>query len=364
MTSRFLRSTLAVGTLLVVCFVHPFADVRAKTANFSHFVAIGVQRDDSNASNGRGVETDFGVDASSAKSSGFNVSSNSTNDADRRNGDGSSDAVWFRLDRDKRGVPTRLSTSIVRFEGTFRTADGSARPVSIDLIGAIHFAERDYYERLNAEFKNYETVVFELIAEKGFDAKDLAVVKAKKAEKNDASLLGALSFFQQKLGDALGFVYQIDGVDYSAPNFKRGDADADDFLVRLTTGDDLPDFFAGSAFDSLLASNAGRFEGWALACALAKDKRLALRRLVADELARTELVVDPDAKETALIHFRNKIAINVAKKEIEAGKSKIAVFYGAAHLDDLARRIEATLEAPRRAEPRWIPAWTMEAAAK
>ena len=65
MPSRFLRPTLAVGTLLVVCFVHPFADVRAKTANFSHFVAIGVQRDDSNASNGRGVETDFGVDANS-----------------------------------------------------------------------------------------------------------------------------------------------------------------------------------------------------------------------------------------------------------------------------------------------------------
>lgn len=359
MPSRFVPSTLAVGTLLVVFFVQPFADVSAKTPIFSHFSANLVQRDDSNASNGRGVETDSVVDANAANASDSNDSNaraNATENADS-NADGS---PWLKLDRSERGVPLRLATSIVRFEGEFRADDGETRPVSVDLIGAVHLGERAYYERLNAEFKEYETVVFELVANEGFDPKDLAAAKEAKKQAGPASPLDAIPLLQQSLADALGFVNQTDGVDYAAPNFKRGDANADDFLVRFTTGGDIPNYFANSAFDSLLSSDSGRVEGWALVYLLAKNKRLALRRFFADELARTELASKPDEKETAVIHFRNEIAVDVAKKELAAGKTKIAVFYGAAHLDDLARRIEKTLDAPRRAEPRWITAWSME----
>ena len=354
--TRFFSSTLAVGTLLVVFFVQPFADVSAKTPNFSYFSANRVQRDDSNVSNGRGVETNSATNANSANSSDSTDSNADANFAD--------DApLWLKLDRNESGVPLRLATSIVRFEGEFCADDGKTRTVSIDLIGAIHLGEAAYYERLNAEFKEYETVVFELVANEGFDAKDLAVAKEAKNEA-PPSPLDAIPFLQHLFADALGFVNQIDGIDYSAPNLKRGDANADDFLVRLTTGGDIPNFFADSAFDSLLSSNSGRVEGWALAYLLAKDKRLTLRRLFADELAQSEISSEPNERETALIHFRNKIAINVALQELEAGKTKIAVFYGAAHLDDLARRVEKALEKPRRLEPRWITAWSMESAQK
>lgn len=359
MTTRFFTSTLAVGTLLVVFFVQADAYVSAKTSNFSHFSANLVQRDDSNVSNGRDVETDFGVDANAA-----NLADSNDSSADA-NSDG--DALWLRLDRNERGVPQRLATSIVRIEGEFRSTDGATRPVSVDLIGAIHLGEKAYYDRLNAEFQEYETVVFELVADEGFDVKDLEAAKEAK-NSGEASPLDAISFLQQSLSDALGLVYQTDGIDYSAPNLKRGDADAGDFLAQLTSGGDIPRFFADSSLQSLLSSDGGRFEGWALAYFLAKDKRLTLRRLFADELARTELAPSSNdaqaERETALIHYRNKIAIEVAKRELEAGKTKIAVFYGAAHLDDLARRVEQTLENPRRLEPRWIAAWSMESTRK
>lgn len=362
MTTRFFPSTFAVGTFLVVFFVQPFADVSAKTPNFSLFSTNVVQRDDSNASNDRDVETDSVVDANAANPSDSNDSAdraNSPQNADS-NGDG---ALWLKLDRNERGVPLRLATSIVRFEGEFQADDGETRSVSVDLIGAIHLGEAAYYERLNAEFKEYETVVFELVAEEGFDVKDLAAAKEAKKQ-GPASPLDAIPLLQESFADALGLANQVDGIDYSAPNLKRGDADADDFLVRLTTGGDIPDYFLNSAFASLFSSDSGRAEGWALASLWAKDKRLVLRRFLADELARTELASKPDEKETALIHFRNEIAINVAKKELEAGKTKIAVFYGAAHLDDLARRVETTLKNPRRSEPRWLTAWSMESAQK
>lgn len=363
MTTRYFPSTLAVGTLLVVFFVQPFADVSAKTPNFSQFSANVVQRDDSNASSGRGVETDSAIDAKAANRSDFNDSNADANSTDKTdsNADG---APWLKLDRNERGVPLRLATSIIRFEGEFRAADGKTRPVSVDLIGAIHLGEKAYYDRLNAEFKEYETVVFELVADEGFDVAQLAAAKESKKAESPASPLDAIPLLQHSLAAALGFVNQVDGIDYSAPNLKRGDANADDFLVRLTTGGDVPNFFANSAFDSLFSSDSGRVEGWALACLLAKDKRLALRRFFADELARTELSAQPNERETALVHYRNKIALAVAQKELEAGKTKIAVFYGAAHLDDLARRVERTLENPRRSAPRWIAAWSMEAARK
>lgn len=360
--TRYLPSTFAVGTLLVVFFVQPFAVVSAKTPFFSHFAANVVQRDDSNASNGRGVETDSVIDASPASGSDFSDSNARANSADETdsNADG---ALWLKLERNERGVPKRLATSIVRFEGEFRAADGETRAVSVDLIGAIHLGEATYYERLNAEFKEYETVVFELVADEGFDVQDLADAKeAKKAA--PASPLDAIPLLQESMADALGFVNQTDGIDYSAPNLKRGDANVDDFIARFATGGDVPNFFAGSAFDSLFSSDSGRVEGWTLACLLAKDKRLALRRFFADELARTELASKPDERETALIHYRNEIAIDVAKKELEAGKTKIAVFYGAAHLDDLARRVEKTLQNSRRSEPRWLAAWSMESTQK
>ena len=362
MTTRYFPSTFTFGTLLVVFFVQPFADVSAKTPIFSHFSANLVQRDDSNASNDRGVDADSAIDASPANVFDSNGSNARAIPAVKTNSD-ADEELWLKLERNDRGAPLRLATSIVRFSGEFRDADGQTRPVSVDLIGAIHLGEAAYYERLNAEFKEYETVVFELVADEGFDVGALAAAKEPKNE-SPASPLDVIPLFQQSLANALGFVNQIDGIDYAAPNLKRGDANADDFLVRLTTGGDLPNFFANSAFDSLFSSDSGRVEGWAIACLLAKDKRLALRRLFADELAQTELSSEPNERETALIHFRNQIAINVAKKELEAGKTKIAVFYGAAHLDDLARRIEKTLTAPRRSEPRWITAWSMEPAQK
>ncbi|MBQ9800370.1 MAG: hypothetical protein IJO40_10580 [Thermoguttaceae bacterium] len=359
MTTRFFTSPLAVGTLLVVFFVQAEVYVSAKTPIFSHFSANLVQRDDSNASNGRAAETDSGVDANAA-----NLADSNDSNVDA-NSDG--DAFWLRLDRNERGVPQRLATSIVRIEGEYRSTDGETRPVSVDLIGAIHLGEKTYYDRLNAEFKEYETVVFELVADKDFDVKDVAAAKEAK-NRGEASPLDAISLLQESLSDALGLVYQTDGIDYSAPNLKRGDADADEFLKRLTTGGDIPQFFANSSLESLFSSEKGRFEGWALAYFLAKDKRLTLRRLFADELARTELSPSSNdaqaERETALIHYRNKIALKVAKQELEAGKTKIAVFYGAAHLDDLARRVEQTLENPRRLEPRWIAAWSMESTQK
>jgi len=41
-----------------------------------------------------------------------------------------------------------------------------------------------------------------------------------------------------------------------------------------------------------------------------------------------------------IVTERNKAAIEVLKKTMAAGKKKISIFYGAAHMPDMARRLE------------------------
>lgn len=349
---RFSVPAFAFGAFLVVFFVNPFAEVRSNSGNLSEFLPNDVQKNDN------------AVDAERAD---FNEGFDST--------DGS---FWFRLDRNARNVPTRLSTSIVRYSGRYRGEDGATRDVSVDLIGAIHIAESEYYDALNAAFREYETVVFELVVGRGVDVRATLEESRRQKPQISGSPFDAISLSQQLLGDALGLSYQIDGIDYLAPNMRRGDAFAEDFLLKVLSNGDVPNFFLGAFFQAALDRSAGKTAGWAIACAVAKDKRTAFRRLVAAELAASETAaldesssalpenvedvekLDEKERENALIHYRNKFAVDGAREELDVGRTKIAIFYGAAHLPDLARRLETEFGLKRDGEPRWIPAWTMD----
>ncbi|MBQ9812992.1 MAG: hypothetical protein IJM54_06730 [Thermoguttaceae bacterium] len=297
------------------------------------------------------------------------------------------ESPWFRLVRDGK-VPVALQTSIVRHSGSYVGKDGQARDVSVDLVGAIHLAEPEYYDALNEEFRNYETVVFELVAPKGSDVKQLFAEEENSEETkkgSDVSPLDFVSYSQIKMGEALGMIHQKDGIDYLADNFVRGDMDAEDFVLLLFTNGDVGEFFVDNFFSSFSSEGAGQLEGWGIVLLSAKNRRLALRRLFAVELSDSELNdIDKETKrlekgepdddvdsaalqeasdeerEGVLIHLRNKKAIEAVKKELDAGKTKIAVFYGAAHLPDLNRRIEKDLGLTRDGEPRWFNAWNMK----
>ncbi|MBP5622738.1 MAG: hypothetical protein J6X44_12065, partial [Thermoguttaceae bacterium] len=148
---------------------------------------------------------------------------------------------------------------------------------------------------------------------------------------------------------------------------------------------DVGEFFVDNFFSGFNDETLGQLEGWGIVLLSAKNRRLALRRLFAVELLNSSLDdidketkrleksepnddVDADAiqkatgedREGVLIHLRNKKAIEAVKKELDDGKTKIAVFYGAAHLPDLERRLEKEFGLKREGEPRWFDAWNMK----
>ncbi len=284
--------------------------------------------------------------------------------------DKASQAYGFRLVRNGK-IPTKLETSVIRFQGVFSDSEGASRPVVVDLIGTIHFAKPSYYEELNHIFREYDVVVFEMVTPAGTDVGKLLQKERESNATRKKSILNIVSFIQQTLADALGFSYQLEGINYAAANLKRGDADVEEFLLQIIANDDLSNFCFSSFFSALLDQSRGELEGWAFALLCAKDRRVVARRLMALDLESSKIgeFETFDADETALkdrsendalVAFRNQKALNVARRELNGGKTKLAIFYGAAHMSDFARRLEKDFGLKQTSETRWIPAWNME----
>jgi hypothetical protein len=66
---------------------------------------------------------------------------------------------------------------------------------------------------------------------------------------------------------------------------------------------------------------------------------------------------------STLIQERNKVALQVLRKQLAAGKKRIAIFYGAGHMSDFEQRLRDEFDlAP--INTRWLVAWDMKGAKK
>src|SRR3954465_7134407 len=65
---------------------------------------------------------------------------------------------FLRLVRDESGEPLRMETAVVRY----RFKDAAKKDVTVDLVGAVHIAEKSYYDQLNKLFDDYDVVLYEL----------------------------------------------------------------------------------------------------------------------------------------------------------------------------------------------------------
>jgi hypothetical protein len=62
-------------------------------------------------------------------------------------------------------------------------------------------------------------------------------------------------------------------------------------------------------------------------------------------------------KGSVIVVERNKVALDVLKKEIARGRKHLGIFYGAAHLTDMEQRL---LEMGfKREKEEWLTAWDL-----
>ena len=60
-----------------------------------------------------------------------------------------------------------------------------------------------------------------------------------------------------------------------------------------------------------------------------------------------------------LIQDRNKACMKVLQQQIAAGKKKIAIFYGAAHMPDFDKRLKDDFGMKRKSDD-WFKAWSLK----
>lgn len=264
---------------------------------------------------------------------------------------------FMRLTRDSDETLTAMQTAIV----SYVPADNSREGLTVDLVAAVHVGEKGYYERLNREFEKYDALLYELVA-----PEDNNVPRAGQGTSN-AHPIGLL---QNSLKDVLELEHQLALVHYDRPNFVHADMSPEEFAESMANRDEsLTKLFfrlmgQGIAQQSKQQAKSGRnAEAEMMAALFSKQRAVKLKRIMAEQFGDLENAMagldGPDG--STIITERNKVALEVLQEQIEAGKKKIGVFYGAGHLRDMETRLLKEFRL-KRGETRWLTAWDLRSA--
>ena len=258
---------------------------------------------------------------------------------------------FLRLTKQEDGELKTLEVAIVRCE----PIDGKPAGLAVDLVSAVHVAEPEYYAQLNREFAGYESVLYELVAPEGTRVPKDAPRKAS----------NPLSLLQHGMTDVLELQFQLEGIDYSPENLVHADMSPDQFAQSM---EDRGEGFGQIVFRMMGYTLARQNEGaantsntrmlWAL---FSGNRAMALRRVMAEQFETMQgAMAAMDGPEgSTLIAERNKVALDILRKELDGGKRKVAVFYGAGHMDDMLDRIRNDFGlAPTGI--RWLTAWKLQ----
>ncbi len=255
---------------------------------------------------------------------------------------------FVRLRRSADGEPLSLQTSIVGYRGNGKANQG----VRVDLIGAVHVGDKAYYETLNKAFSKYDVVLYELVA------------KANEVPQPGQRSANPVSALQMGMKSMLELEFQLDCIDYGAANMVHADFTPEEFSRSMKNrGESITQMFLRMMGQSIAQqskdpSGSGDFR--MLLAFLSKDRTARLKRIMAEQLsdlsAASSVLDGPDG--STILTERNKRAVEVLQRSLQEGHKSIGIFYGAAHLPDLEKRLTADLDLVRH-EHRWLTAWSL-----
>ncbi|MDA8745896.1 TraB/GumN family protein [Rubripirellula amarantea] len=265
---------------------------------------------------------------------------------------------WVRLKKDKRGRPVAMQTAIVRYRST---PENGEAPVEVDLVGAVHVGDAAYYADLNKRFEQYDALLYELVAPEG-----TRIEAGTKASNRHA--LGAM---QNGMKNMLALEHQLEKVDYTKPNFVHADMSPDEFFQSMASKDEsfLKMYFRmmgqSIAQQSQMQANGATPDVDMMRALFAKDRPRQLKIAMAGQLAEMEslLIAFGGEEGSTLITERNKAALKVLRQQLDAGKTKLGVFYGAGHLADMHDRLKADFGLSP-VDVTWLTAWDLAASSE
>ena len=259
---------------------------------------------------------------------------------------------FLRLTRDAQSALVAMEAAIV----TYVPRGGASKSPSVDLVSAVHIGEKSYYDALNKLFAGYDVVLYELVAPEG------AAVPREGQSRSDHPITA----IQRFLTDRLDLKFQLSAIDYTRPNFLHADLSPQQFSAAMEKrGESFFTMFLRLWAASMAKQGQSDPSIDILIAFFSKDRSLRWKRIMAEtfeELGGSMTVLE-GPNGSALVTDRNKRALEVLRKQISAGKKKIAIFYGAAHMPDFERHLRANFGLVP-AKVRWLVAWDLQGAAK
>ena len=253
---------------------------------------------------------------------------------------------WVRLKVDDRGEPLALEVAIVRYvpatmakQFATRLPEGklpNAREF-VDLIGAVHVGDLAYYSQLNRWFKQYQALLYELVAPKG----------TRVERGRGTSNMHPVGAMQNSIKTMLEIEHQLEQVDYTRPNFVHADMSPEEFGQSMNDRDESFMQMYARMMGQAIAQQTELADGGMstdfdiFSAMFATDRARMLKIAIAKQFQSMESMLSgmSGPEGSTLITERNKRALEVLRKQQRMGKRKLGIFYGAGHLNDMNDRL-------------------------
>lgn len=255
---------------------------------------------------------------------------------------------FARVDQNADERPRALQMSIASYVPA--AGDGL---LQVDLVGAVHIGDPSYYAELNDRFRDYDVLLYELVAPTGG-------VSGNRLEKRK----GILSSTQIGMTRMLDLSFQLDEINYDAANFVHADLSPEELRASMEErGESLYVYFWRIFFATMneyAKDPLGLRDMELLSGMLAADQENSFKVMIAYEMTNLDSVEDilGDDSSNAVIGARNQRAVDVLRQEIEAGATRIGIFYGVAHMPDLEERLLDQLDMTWDRTD-WVDAWQL-----
>jgi hypothetical protein len=254
---------------------------------------------------------------------------------------------FLRYVPDDRGGAT-LQASVV----TYRNAAGQ----TVDLVAAVHVADGSFYKSLNESFKSYDSLLYELIKPKEMDIKELH---------DPDRPTGWITMLQQFLKNTLKLQFQLEAINYDAPNFVHADLDVETFTqMEDQRGESITGLMINSMLQEMMdpANDDPTGGVGPLLLALSNpDKARGLKMMLGEQFGRMDDMLagmeGPDG--SVLLTERNKAAMRVLAQRLAKGDRNIGIFYGAGHLRGMEKILTTQMGFKQIGDPHWRIAWDM-----
>ena len=252
---------------------------------------------------------------------------------------------YIRQVSDAGSAPLALEVAITTFE------DPSG--ANVDLVSAIHVADRSYFDEIDQRLADYGVVLYELVGEPG---------RVSAPRGATPSMVGLM---QGGMKNALGLAFQLDEIDYTRDNMVHADLTPDAFSASMR---ERKESFLGMMVRAWAMAMAEQGSGKTagqdaefIKALFARDRQRAFKRVLAGQLSeQTDLLKSLAGNDgsSTLITVRNQRALEVLREQLDVGERDIAIFYGAGHMPDFEARLVEEF-GMRKVSTEWIEAWDL-----